>query len=363
MTARAAFGGDLAVAISDIIDENPKLGRDRLAKLVSERFGKFYTRDAVGGVLDKYISFSWSKEALRADYDNRVMGKRMPRERTNVVRLQTPKEPVKANWYAEGNRVIWDADDILYLEDLPLNMFCAACMQAPFHHLDILNFFARLKAEKNPEFIVLGGDILDMLFAKPKYKGPDDMSSKEEVEKGIDFIAELARMFPRAIILTSNHLEDRLHEMRRNGSVPEVFLRQWRDVYGVPDGWKIVDYLIAGRWMFEHGHAIGKGSKTAIREETVRRLKRFNVGGLTVVRAHRHTLAGQITPSEWESQTFCRAIHYMGCGMDEKQVGYNRAGLWNTALIIKDGGVFPYPMEVGMDGKWTGRIVNALIGK
>lgn len=214
-----------------------------------------------------------------------------------------------------------------------------------------------------PDFIVIGGDLLDILWAKPEYGMPDDLSPTQEIEKGREVIREIGKMFPNAIVLTSNHLEGRFKEMRRNGRVPEVLMKQWRDIYEIPEGWKIVRTLIAGRFCFEHGHETGKGTRASIREETIRRYKRFGVGGMTMVRAHRHTLSGSVAASEWETLNFSRGIYYMGCGMDEKQVNYSGAGIWNTVLRIVEGAVIPYPMEVGMDGKWTQRVINGLLGK
>jgi hypothetical protein len=264
-------------------------------------------------------------------------------------------------WWQVFGDTRFDDDGILYLDRLPDNILSFACLQVPFHHSDFIPFLAMIKARRAPEFVVIGGDLLDLLFGK--FAGPDDMSATEEVRRGQEVVAELARLFPKAIVLTSNHVEDRIQYMKKQGRVPDLFMRQWRDVYGIPHSWKIVNYLLAGRWLFEHGHLIGKGSKPAIRQETVRRFKRFDVGGLTVVRAHRHTESGQVTPTEWESQRFARAIHYMGCGMDDAEVSYSRAGLWNTALHIDEGRAMPLPMEVNIQNKWTGRLINPFTGE
>jgi hypothetical protein len=267
-------------------------------------------------------------------------------------------QPFYAKWVIKH-----DSDEILILKHMPDCVLAFACLQVPFNHFSFIRHVQCVAHQENAWFVVIGGDLLDLLFGKPEFGSPDGLSPTEELHKGMEAVAELARAFPNAIVLTSNHIEERMKTMQKRGNLPAAFLRQWRDIYGVPHTWKIVRTFVAGNFLFEHGHETGKGARSSIREETVRRFKMHNFGGKTVIRAHRHGLAGSVMANEWETPLFNRGLHYMGCGMDEKQVSYSGTGLWNTCLVIDDCAVKPYPMEVGPDNQWTGRIINGLRGE
>lgn len=265
-------------------------------------------------------------------------------------------------WYAKWG-IEFDDGKTLVLKELPDITQILACNQIPFEHEDYLQFNVLIAYTLNSQLIIQAGDLLDMLFREPNFQHPDDMSATEEIEKGRAGIQEMAQKFPNLIVLMSNHVEGAIDKMQRRGRIPSVFLKQWRDVYGIPEGWKIVRRLIAGNFCFEHGHETGKGSRASIREETVRRYKQFNRGGMTMVRAHRHTLSGHVAASEWESQTFNRSIIYIGCGMDDSKVTYSGAGLWNNVLVLDKGATRLFPLEVDINNKWTRRLINGNTGK
>jgi hypothetical protein len=262
----------------------------------------------------------------------------------------------------EGFGIVRDDEVFFEIEEMPWGrVLIVACSQAPLHHPSFLPWLRQLVTTLRPLFIVLNGDVLDCTFGKKEYTGPDYLGTAHEVKSGIAFVQELVEIcgdIP-VVVTTSNHIEGRMDTMRERGNVPEIFLRQWRDVYGIPQHWRIARYFAAGTHIFEHGHGVSKGARPNIRQEMIRRWNRV----FTIVRAHRHTEAGAVMASEWESQTFNRSLYYVGCGMDEAKQSYSRAGMWINSLLIENGAVTPYPMERDEHNQWTGRIINALLDR
>jgi len=274
------------------------------------------------------------------------------------AQANTPVTATRRDWWAKYE-ILHDDGRLLKLGTLPQKVLVFGCTQGPFHHRDFIAHLAMLIAVERPDIIVMAGDLIDFLFAKPDFSNPDMPSPREELERAIEMVRELVKVVPQCIMLTSNHAEGRVSYMQKRGNIPSAFLRNWQEVVGLPKEWVTREALIMGRFLFEHGDGVSKGARPSIREETIRR---FNMG-LTVVRAHRHGLFGPVTAGEWESQTFCRGVHYVGCNMDEKQVTYNKSGLWNGALVIDRGACIPFPMERGGGGRWTQRLVNGLLGE
>lgn len=262
-----------------------------------------------------------------------------------------PFEVTRRQWFEADNDVVFDDGRKLVLRKRPAKVLCISCTQSPFHARDAIPFIASVIAERQPDAVILQGDIPDIAWAKyPDINGP---SASEEVRKAREFIEQLGRIIPKAIVLSSNHAEGRVAYMQKMGRVPDEFMRPWHEVYGCPPGWEYRDYVIMGGILFEHGDGVSKGARTSIREEMIRRFGR----PLTVIRGHRHGLFGETIAPYWETRTRQVRIAYTGCLMDEGQVTYTKSGLWDGVLLINEGAIEPIPMERGEDGRWTGRIV------
>jgi hypothetical protein len=265
-----------------------------------------------------------------------------------IVPNNTPSQPWFHKFGVQG-----DDGKKLTLRRLPERVLCFSCSQAPFQHKSTIPFLAMVLVDTKPDLVIMMGDLVDFKFMKKAFTGPDDRSPTQELKEAQEFVAQLTRIMPQAIMLTSNHGEGRVFQMQQSGNVPSVFLRRWQEVLGLPDGWVTRDYVIAGNTLFEHGHGVSKGSRPSLREEMVRRFGR----SLSAIRGHRHNLFGEQMVPFWESQTRQVRLAYVGCTMDDGQQDYTRSGLWNGCLLINRGAIETIPMERDAKGDWTGRLV------
>ena len=119
-------------------------------------------------------------------------------------------------------------------------------------------FLSRIKEEWAPDRVVHLGDILD-IYSVSDY--PKDINHKDtwtdELKKGRDLVGELAAIFPKVEVLSSNH-DDRAYKKSRVSGIPREFLVPYLDVIGAPEGWKIHDRLHLtidsdrSKWLFAH---------------------------------------------------------------------------------------------------------------
>lgn len=257
-------------------------------------------------------------------------------------------------WYERNNRVLHDDGKLLELERLPETVLHFSCTQSPFEHADTLPFLSMVKASYAPDLVICHGDELDLQFLKKAFMNADSDGPVRELEKGREFVAQLGRIFPQMLLLTSNHIHTRMRYAQSQGNIPTIMMRDWRDVIDAPGDWAWRDYIIARNWLWEHGHDIGKASRGNIVEETVKRFGR----PLSVMRGHIHSEHGDLMKPIWiEPARQIRAFH-VACLMDRHKVGYTRAPTVNGAAITYRGVPMPIPMPKDKFDRWTGRLAE-----
>lgn len=269
-----------------------------------------------------------------------------------------PRRAHRSEWYASGNRIIHDGPggggNLLELERLPENVLIFSCTQAPFHHPDAAAFLAMVKAAYNPDLTVCAGDELDLQCLKKAFMGADSPGPLAELEQGKRFIATLARVFPRLILLTSNHVKSRIKFAQAQGNIPSPMLRDWREVIDAPIDWVWRDYLIMRNWLIEHGHDISRGSRGTLTEQTTLRFGR----PLSIVRGHIHSEHGDFIKPIWVTREQQIRLVYASCLMDPSKVSYTRSPTVLGCVVLVRGVPHPVPLIVDRQGRWVGRLVE-----
>ncbi len=256
-------------------------------------------------------------------------------------------------WYERTNRLVHDDGRTLELEYLPETVLHYSCTQAPFHHPDALGFLAAVRDSYQPELVVCHGDEADLQFLKKAFMGADSPGPALELERTKTFMAALAKVFPRQLLLTSNHIQSRIRYAQAQGNIPKIMMRDWRDIIEAPSEWEWRDYVVARNWLFEHGHDTSKGSRGSHTEDVVKRFGR----PLSIIKGHIHSELGDHIKPIWSTGMERQLrIVFTGCLMDRHQVSYTRAPTVNGCVVMVRGVPHPIPMPKDKRDRWTGSL-------
>jgi len=277
------------------------------------------------------------------------------------IRASVNREPRRAHrseWYAAGNRIIHDGPGggghLLELERLPESVLVFSCTQAPFHHIDALPFLSMVKAQYAPDLTVCAGDELDLQFLKKAFMGADSPGPMLELQQGKEFIAQLGRIFPRLLLLSSNHVKSRIKFAQAQGNIPSPMLRDWRDIIEAPIDWVWRDYLSLRNWLIEHGHDIDKGSRANLAEQAIKRFDR----PLSIARGHIHSEFGEHVKPVWVTRERQVRLCYVGALMDPCKVSYTRAPTVLGCTLLFRGIPLPIPMVTDRSNRWVGKLIG-----
>lgn len=257
-------------------------------------------------------------------------------------------------WWDRGNKILHDDGTRMDLEFMPDTVMLFGDMQAPLHHEDSVAFLAAVKARYEPDFCVCMGDEADLTFLKKHMLGADSFGPTHELDAAKEYMREIFKLFPRAICLTSNHVQQRIGYAQAQANFPTPFIRQWAEVVGAPNTWIWRDYLIMGNNLFEHGHLINKGARGSIQQQTVQRFGRT----LSVYRGHHHSELGDHMKPIWVEGGWQQRIVFTGCLMDPRKVSYSRGAIANGCVVIVKGTPHAIPMMLNKSGRWIGKLVD-----
>jgi predicted phosphodiesterase len=154
--------------------------------------------------------------------------------------------------------------------------------QAPYHHPDTLPFLTYMKDLYKPDHIVHIGDELDMRHFSKYQRNPDMEGVKEEVERGLEFMQKLFKLFPKCKVAVSNHTA-RIYIRASEAGIPTHFMKSYREWMGAPKGWSWHNKIEIEGIVFIHGMGLsGDGA----------RLKACTLNQKSTVFGHIHSHAG-----------------------------------------------------------------------
>lgn len=152
-------------------------------------------------------------------------------------------------------------------------------MHIPYHHQDSLKFLQALKTKYKPHLVVSVGDLADFHGISFHKSDPDLMSAGSELSKLREVSKNLYKIFPKMIIVGSNHGDLPLRRAFDAG-LPKDLIRPYNDIYQVGNGWQFVDDLTIkdGVDIIYVAHYITKDVHKAAAQR-----------GVNVVTGHAHT--------------------------------------------------------------------------
>lgn len=135
---------------------------------------------------------------------------------------------------------------------------CISDIQAPYHHKDTLGFLKRVKKDVKPDLIVCLGDELDQHTLSRYPATMDAPDGASEYRAAIDLWRSIYAVYPRALSVTSNHVQ-RISKRAAETGIPSAYLKETKEFMQAPEGWYWNDKWVVDDIQYEHGERAGSG--------------------------------------------------------------------------------------------------------
>lgn len=219
-------------------------------------------------------------------------------------------------------------------------------LHGPFEHPDTIKFLTKLKSTYKFDLIISSGDEVDNHAISFHKSNPDLPSPGDELKQARKFIAKLAKLFPKMVILESNH-GSLVYRKQLDAGLPRDVFKDYNDILGAPKTWVWVPELIiqtpTGPVFFCHTRT---GSNLS------------NLMGMSCVRGHEHSKAQVVYTSTPERLLFDMVV---GCLIDKSALAfaYNKITAKRPIIsvgIILNGIPQIIPMVLDEQGRWIGTL-------
>ena len=211
-------------------------------------------------------------------------------------------------------------------------------LHLPFEKDRSLAFCKAIYKRFNCNKIVCTGDLLDMHQLSRHVSEPDSMGAIEELALAKKKIKQWAKVFPKMDIVLGNHDLIAKRQAKEVG-LPSVYLKDLRDVYGMPKGWKFHNRLIVDGVLYIHN--AGSGKYAAI--------NKARDMSMSVVCGHTHKHGGVIYYTNPNNIFFGLQV---GCLVDKETYAmrYSDSEVCLGCGVVNDGQEALFlPMKMGKD--------------
>jgi len=217
-------------------------------------------------------------------------------------------------------------------------------MHHPYSHPDTVPFLKAVKAKYKPDTVVCIGDEADFHDSSFHDSDPDLDSAGVELEKAIEGLKPIYKLFPNVTVVESNHGSMILRKSLV-AKIPRKAIRTYNEILDAPKGWKWVFDVILhtplGPVYFCHGKSGSPG-------------KLASQYGMSTVQGHFHEKAQVSYISTPEKLMFDA---HTGCLANDKSLalGYNKINPKRpivSILVIINGIPYIIPMVLNSKGRW-----------
>lgn len=222
-------------------------------------------------------------------------------------------------------------------------------LHAPYQHPDALKFLKAVKRKYKPTLVVSVGDEVDGQAISFHDSDADLPSAGDELKEAMKFLHQLEALFPKMIILDSNHGSLHLRKAKHHG-IPLKYIAGPNQIYEVGPGWQWVPELLVKLPNGQPAYFAHGISKQGIKIATQR--------GQCVIQGHFHTefridYAGNPDRLLWSLQ--------VGCLIDKRSLAfaYDKLNLNRPILgvaMIIDSQPQLIPMVLLKNGRWNGKV-------
>lgn len=234
---------------------------------------------------------------------------------------------------------------------LPETVMVISDLQAPYHHPQALTFLEAVAQKYKPDTVVSIGDELDLNFLSKYDHYPEIDNPQGELDQALEFTVKLFKAFPKALALTSNHVQGRLATARRAGRLPPQMLTPWENLVNAPKGWCWYEEVHLGHVLFRHGDQWSKLNKPELLERIPRNYGRT----MSVVHGHLHSEHGVVASVLVGEEEYWAAYTGCLCDLRSKAFAYVKAPKIRLGcLVVKDGYPLRIPFRRNEVGRWAG---------
>jgi hypothetical protein len=219
-------------------------------------------------------------------------------------------------------------------------------MHHPYAHPDTVPFLADLAKRHKFDRVICIGDEVDFHDLSFHDSDPDLDSAGVELDKAIQGLKPIYKLFPKVTVVESNHGSMVLRKAM-HGKIPRKAIKSYNDTLDAPKGWQWVFDIIVntplGPVYFCHGKS-GTPGRLASQY------------GMSCVQGHFHEKAQIMYISTPEKLMFDA---HTGCLADDKSLalGYNKINPKRpivSVIRITDGIPHIEPMVLKKGGRWVG---------
>ena len=228
-------------------------------------------------------------------------------------------------------------------------ILCISDMHIPYQHPETQAFLLALKRKYDPTMVICVGDEVDYHAMSFHDSDPDLPSAAEELANSITELYPLYHIFPRVLLVDSNH-GSMVYRKGKHHGIPRKFLRSYNEILEAPPGWEwhntLLTPLPSGQNLFVTHGVMKDGLKLAEKM------------GCCTVQGHYHTefnIKYSSSPAQliWSMQ--------VGCSIDDKSMAfhYNKTTAVRPIIghgIIINGLPKLLPMLLKPGGEWTGLV-------
>ena len=221
-------------------------------------------------------------------------------------------------------------------------------LHCPYEHPDAVRFLKACKDKYKPDTIVCIGDEADFHALSYHESNPDLLSAGDELQKAVEHLKPIYKLFPKTIVIESNHGSMVLRKAL-TGGIPSRAIRSYNEVLIAPKGWTWVPEIILqtelGPVYFCHGKSPTPG-------------KLASQYGMSTVEGHYHEKSQFHYIGTPERLMF--GLH-TGCLANDKSLAlqYNKINpkrpIVSIAVII-NGVPQIVPMVLSKNYRWIGKL-------
>lgn len=215
-------------------------------------------------------------------------------------------------------------------------------------HKDAVSFLKAIKAKFKPDMVIFSGDEADFHNLSYHDSDPDLDSAGVELEKTIEQLKPLYKLFPSAYIMESNHGSMVLRKALTHG-LPSKVIKSYNEILNAPKTWRWVPDIVInsplGPVYFCHGKS-GAAGRLASQY------------GMSCVQGHFHEKAQITYISTPHSLMFDM---HVACLVDDnsRAMAYNKINPRRPILsigVIINGIPQLVPMVLNKQGRWIGSL-------
>ena len=221
-------------------------------------------------------------------------------------------------------------------------------LHAPYEHPDTVAFLRAIKKKYRPTDVVQIGDEVDFHALSFHDSDPDLPSAGDELTRAINHLKPLYRLFPKIVVIESNHGSMVIRKALANG-MPKKVLKSYNEILEAPKGWQ---------WKFDHKIKTPLGPVYFCHGKSAAAGRLASQYGMSCVQGHYHEKA-QITYISTPEKLMFDA--HTGCLADDTSLalGYNKINPKRpivSSIVIVDGIPQIIPMVLDKKGRWIGKL-------